>query len=55
LEFEHRKPVAMALSGDTAKATLAYGCSTPIEQRFELLASTLAKLFDGWYSERIIV
>jgi hypothetical protein len=27
----------------------------PIEQRFELLAPTLAELFDGWYSGRIKV
>ena len=27
----------------------------PIEQRFQLLAPTLAELFDGWYSERITV
>lgn len=27
----------------------------PIEHRFELLAPTLAELFDGWYSQRITV
>jgi hypothetical protein len=27
----------------------------PVEQRFQLLAPTLAELFDRWYSERIRV